>query len=145
MTQAGYLKCDKDRASHADRVKYTARVLEMPYVKAYKVVDTYLKLTAAQVKMNNCSRIPHIGVLAARKRSYLGKTKVRVGLRAPVLSDQVDSIHKGRGTAVPIINRSKHWRKRKAGRRKLDNFHNMQEKSSFFQTEERNKRLGLPY
>ena len=135
---AGYLKCDKDRVGHVERVKYTARLSEMPYTKAQKAVDTYLKLTAAQVRMNNCSRIPHIGVVAARKRSYLGKTKIRVGLRAPVLSDQLETIHKGPG-------KPKSWLKRKPGRRKKDNMQNMQEKSAFFETEERSKRLGLRF
>jgi hypothetical protein len=88
--------------------------------------------------MNNCSRIPHIGVVAARKRSYLGKTKIRVGLRAPVLSDQLETIYKGSG-------KPKSWLKRKPGRRKVDNWQNMQGKNTFFETEERSKRLGLPF
>ena len=87
---AGYDGC-KIGPNHAMRIEMTATNLEMPKSLVRKVLSEYLKLTAAQIRTKHCARLPKIGVVGARARSYLGEQKFRAGLRAPVLSKQLQN------------------------------------------------------
>lgn len=87
---AGYVGC-KPGPNHAMRIEMTATNLEMPKSLVRKVLSEYLKLTAAQIRTTHCARLPKIGVVGARVRSYLGEQKFRAGLRAPVLSKQLQN------------------------------------------------------
>lgn len=87
---AGYVGC-LPGPNHAMRIEMTATNLEMPKSRVQKVLSEYLKLTAAQIRTTKCARIPKIGVVGARVRSYMGEQKYRAGLRAPVLSHQLQN------------------------------------------------------
>jgi hypothetical protein len=87
---AGYLGCERG-PTHAMRIEMTAKNLKMPKSRVLNVLSEYLKLTAAQIRTTKCARIPKIGVVGARVRSYLGEQKYRAGLRAPVLSEQLQN------------------------------------------------------
>lgn len=89
-SDAGYLGC-KGGPTHAMRIELTAENLRMPKSRVRNVLSEYLKVTAAQIRTTKCARIPKIGVVGARVRSYLGKEKYRAGLRAPGLSKQLQN------------------------------------------------------